>query len=143
MIVVCPVTSPRGEGVPDDLEGAYDFGLGAGFYVNATVEPFAKNYRMLAYITNELPAPIAANFPVDMARQSIFGHSMGGHVALTIAFRNPGKYRSVSAFAPISLPMHCAWGQKALTGHIGTDRAACRSYVACAIIARSDAHTYE
>src|SRR3546814_46137 len=102
MIVVCPDTSPRGEGVPDDPEGAYDFGLGAGFYVNATVEPFAKNYRMLAYITNELPALIAANFPADMARQSIFGHSMGGHGALTIALRNPGKYRSVSAFAPIS-----------------------------------------
>src|SRR3546814_4440448 len=82
MIVVCPDTSPRGEGVPDDPEGAYDFGLGAGFYVNATVEPFAKNYRMLAYITNELPALIAANFPADMARQSIFGHSMGGHGAL-------------------------------------------------------------
>src|SRR3546814_11719604 len=110
MIVVCPDTSPRGEGVPDDPEGAYDFGLGAGFHVNATVEPFAKNYRMLAYITNELPALIAANFPADMARQSIFGHSMGGHGALTIALRNPGKYRSVSAFAPISSPMNCAWG---------------------------------
>src|SRR3546814_2942511 len=81
---------------------SYDFGLGAGFYVNATVEPFAKNYRMLAYITNELPALIAANFPADMARQSIFGHSMGGHGALTIALRNPVKYRSVSAFEPFS-----------------------------------------
>ncbi|HEY9580429.1 MAG TPA: S-formylglutathione hydrolase [Rhizorhapis sp.] len=142
MIVVCPDTSPRGEGVPDDPEGAYDFGLGAGFYVNATVEPFAKNYRMLAYITNELPALIAANFPADMARQSIFGHSMGGHGALTIALRNPGKYRSVSAFAPISSPMNCAWGQKALTGYIGPDRAAWRSYDACALIedgARVDA----
>src|SRR3546814_18812932 len=101
MIVVCPDTSPRGEGVPDDPEGAYDFGLGAGFYVNATVEPFAKNYRMLAYITNELPALIEANFPADMARQSIFGQSMGGPGALTLALRHPGKYRNVSAFAPI------------------------------------------
>src|SRR3546814_6492455 len=91
---------------------------------------------MLAYITNELPALIAANFPADMARQSIFGHSMGGHGALTIALRNPGKYRSVSAFAPISSPMNCAWGQKALTGYIGPDRAAWRSYDACALIDR-------
>ena len=142
VIVVCPDTSPRGEGVPDDAEAAYDFGLGAGFYVNATVEPFAKNYRMLAYVTQELPEIIAANFPADMARQSIFGHSMGGHGALTIALKNPGTYRSVSAFAPISSPLNCPWGGKALTGYIGPDRAAWRVYDTCALIedgARVDA----
>ncbi|WP_272907950.1 S-formylglutathione hydrolase [Rhizorhapis sp. SPR117] len=134
MIVVCPDTSPRGEGVPDDPEGAYDFGLGAGFYVNATVEPFAKNYRMLAYVTQELPAAIAENFPADMARQSIFGHSMGGHGALTIALKNPDQYKSVSAFSPIVSPLNCPWGEKALTGYVGPDKAAWRDYDACALI---------
>lgn len=134
VMIVCPDTSPRGEGVPDDAEGAYDFGLGAGFYVNATVEPFAQHYRMLAYVTEELPAIIAANFPADMARQSIFGHSMGGHGALTIALKNPGKYKSVSAFAPISSPLNCPWGEKALTGYIGPDKALWRQYDTCALI---------
>jgi S-formylglutathione hydrolase len=105
LILVAPDTSPRGEGVPDDATGAYDFGLGAGFYVDATEEPFARNYRMYSYITKELPDIVAANFPADMARQSITGHSMGGHGALTIALKNPGRYRSVSAFAPISSPL--------------------------------------
>lgn len=134
MIVVCPDTSPRGEGVPDDAEGAYDFGLGAGFYVNATQEPFAKHYRMLAYVTEELPETVAAHFSADMTRQSIFGHSMGGHGALTIALKNPGKYKSVSAFSPISSPLNCPWGEKALSGYIGPDKADWRQYDTCALI---------
>jgi S-formylglutathione hydrolase len=134
LIFVAPDTSPRGEGVPDDAEGAYDFGLGAGFYVNATEDPFAANYRMREYIEQELPALIAAEFPVDMARQGIMGHSMGGHGALTIGLRNPGTYRAISAFAPIVSPLNCPWGDKALTGYIGADRAAWREYDACALI---------
>tara|TARA_R110000737_G_scaffold160047_1_gene187729 strand:+ start:141 stop:974 length:834 start_codon:yes stop_codon:yes gene_type:complete len=134
LIFVAPDTSPRGEGVPDDAEAAYDFGLGAGFYVNATEDPFAANYRMREYIEQELPALIAAEFPVDMARQGIMGHSMGGHGALTIGLRNPGTYRAISAFAPIVSPLNCPWGDKALTGYIGADRAAWREYDACALI---------
>jgi S-formylglutathione hydrolase len=134
LIFVAPDTSPRGEGVPDDPAGAYDFGLGAGFYVDATQEPFAKNYRMYSYITKELPELIAANFPADLARQSITGHSMGGHGALTVALKNPGRYRSASAFAPIVSPLRCPWGEKALTGYIGPDKAAWRRYDATALI---------
>jgi S-formylglutathione hydrolase len=134
LILVAPDTSPRGEGVPDDAAGAYDFGLGAGFYVDATEEPFARNYRMYSYITKELPDIVAANFPADMARQSITGHSMGGHGALTIALKNPGRYRSVSAFAPISSPLRCPWGEKALAGYLGADRASWRRYDATALI---------
>jgi S-formylglutathione hydrolase len=134
LILVAPDTSPRGEGMPDDPAGAYDFGLGAGFYVDATEQPFAKNYRMYSYITKELPELIAANFPADMARQAITGHSMGGHGALTIALRNPGRYKSVSAFAPIVSPLRCPWGEKALTGYVGPDRAAWRRYDATALI---------
>src|SRR3954469_5011220 len=102
LILVAPDTSPRGEGVPDDP--AYDFGQGAGFYVDATEAPFAANFRMASYVTEELPALVAEHFPVDMARQAITGHSMGGHGALTLALRNPGRYRSVSAFSPIVAP---------------------------------------
>ncbi|GJM02255.1 MAG: S-formylglutathione hydrolase [Rhodomicrobium sp.] len=120
--IVAPDTSPRGEGVADDPEGAYDFGLGAGFYVNATEAPFASHYKMYDYITKELPALINANFNVDPSRTGIFGHSMGGHGALTIALNNPGVYKSVSAFAPISSPMNCPWGEKALSGYLGSDR---------------------
>jgi len=134
LIFVAPDTSPRGEGVPDDAEGAYDFGLGAGFYVDATEEPFAKNYRMYSYITAELPELIAANFPVDLDRQAITGHSMGGHGALTIALKNPGRYKSVSAFAPIVSPLRCPWGEKALTGYVGADKADWRQYDATALI---------
>jgi S-formylglutathione hydrolase len=134
LIFVAPDTSPRGEGVADDAEGAYDFGLGAGFYVNATQEPFAKHYRMRDYIEAELPAIIAANFPADMARQGISGHSMGGHGALTIALRNPARFKSVSAFAPIVSPLHCPWGHKALGGYLGPDQSAWRDYDACALI---------
>jgi len=134
VIFVAPDTSPRGEDVPDD-EG-YDFGKGAGFYVDATQEPWAKNFRMRSYLERELPALIAAGFPMaDMARQGITGHSMGGHGALTLALRDPGRYRSVSAFAPIVSPLSCPWGEKALSGYLGPDRAGWREYDACALIA--------
>jgi S-formylglutathione hydrolase len=135
LIFVAPDTSPRGEGVRDDAEGAYDFGLGAGFYVDATEKPFAKNYRMRSYIEDELPAIIAETFPADMGRQGIMGHSMGGHGALTISLRNPGRYRSTSAFAPIVSPMKCPWGLKALGGYLGQDQVAWVEYDACALIA--------
>jgi S-formylglutathione hydrolase len=135
LIFVAPDTSPRGEGVADDPDGAWDFGLGAGFYVNATEEPFAAHYRMRDYIETELPALVAAHFPVDMARQGITGHSMGGHGALTISLRNPGRYKSTSAFAPIVSPLNCPWGEKALGGYLGDDRAAWAEYDACALIA--------
>jgi len=134
LIFVAPDTSPRGEGVPDDPDGAYDFGLGAGFYVDATEAPFARNYRMYSYIASELPALIAAHFPADMDAQAITGHSMGGHGALVIALRNPGRFRSVSAFAPIASPLRCPWGEKALAGYIGSDRSAWRRYDATALI---------
>lgn len=135
LIIVCPDTSPRGDGVPDDAEGAYDFGLGAGFYVNATQAPFHTHYRMRDYIETELPGLIAANFPADMARQGITGHSMGGHGALTISLRNPGRYKSTSAFSPIVAPTQCPWGQKALGGYLGSDTVAWAEYDACALIA--------
>lgn len=134
LIFVAPDTSPRGEGVPDDADGAYDFGLGAGFYVDATQEPWARHYRMRSYVERELPALVAAHFPVDMERQAITGHSMGGHGALTIALRNPGRFRSVSAFAPIVAPSQVPWGEKALGGYLGPDRAAWRTHDAVALI---------
>ncbi|TAL37699.1 MAG: S-formylglutathione hydrolase [Phenylobacterium sp.] len=134
LIFVAPDSSPRGEGVPDDPEGAYDFGLGAGFYVDATQASWAANYRMESYIVSELPEVIAANFPVDMARQGLTGHSMGGHGALTLALKTPGRWKSVSAFAPISSPMRCPWGEKALGGYLGPDRAAWRRYDATALL---------
>lgn len=135
LIFVAPDTSPRGEGVPDDPDGAYDFGLGAGFYVNATQEPYARHYRMRDYIEDELPGIVEANFPADMTRQGIMGHSMGGHGALTTSLRNPGRFRSTSAFAPIVSPIHCPWGQKALAGYLGDNQTAWAEYDACALIA--------
>lgn len=134
LIFVAPDTSPRGEGVPDDPEGGWDFGLGAGFYVDATQEPWAKHYRMRSYLERELPALLAGHFPVDLGRQAITGHSMGGHGALTLALRNPGRFRSVSAFAPIAAPSDCPWGQKALGHYLGADRAAWADYDACRLI---------
>jgi S-formylglutathione hydrolase len=134
LIFVAPDTSPRGEDVPDDADGAYDFGLGAGFYVDSTEEPFSRNYRMRSYVERELPELVAANFAVDVARQGIMGHSMGGHGALTIALRNPGRFRSTSAFAPIVAPSQVPWGQKALGGYLGTDRRRWTEYDACALI---------
>ena len=134
LIFVAPDTSPRGEGVPDDPAGAYDFGLGAGFYVDATQAPFNRNYRMWSYVTEELPALIAEHFPADMSRQSIMGHSMGGHGALTIGLRHPDQFKAVSAFAPIVAPGQVAWGEKALGGYLGDDRAAWRKHDAVALI---------
>ena len=134
VILIAPDTSPRGDDVPDD-EG-YDFGKGAGFYVDATEEPWATHFKMRSSIETELPALIAEQFPMaDMARQGITGHSMGGHGALTIALRNAGRFRSVSAFSPIVAPLECPWGEKALGGYLGPDRAAWRAYDACALIA--------
>ena len=133
VIFIAPDTSPRGDDVPDD-EG-YDFGKGAGFYVDATQEPWAANFRMRSYIEQELPALIAAEFGMaNMTRQGITGHSMGGHGALTIGLRNPGRFKSVSAFSPIVSPLNCPWGEKALGGYLGPDKAAWREYDACALI---------
>ena len=132
LIFVAPDTSPRGEGVPDG-EG-YDFGQGAGFYVDATEQPWAANYRMWTYVTAELPALVAAEFPADMGRQGITGHSMGGHGALTVALNHPDRFRSVSAFAPIVAPSQVPWGQKALAGYLGENRAAWRRHDAVALI---------
>ena len=132
LIFIAPDTSPRGDSVPDDE--AYDFGKGAGFYVDAVQHPWAANYRMRSYIEKELPDIIGANFPADMSRQAIMGHSMGGHGALTIGLRNTGRFKSISAFAPIVSPLHCPWGQKALSGYLGNDNKCWREYDACALI---------
>jgi len=132
IVFVAPDTSPRGDDVPND--DAYDFGQGAGFYLDATQEPWARHFRMRSYVETELPALVAEHFPVDMDRQGITGHSMGGHGALTVSLRNPGRFRSTSAFAPIVSPMNCPWGEKALGGYLGEDMAAWRQYDACALI---------
>ncbi|QDM39653.1 S-formylglutathione hydrolase [Altererythrobacter sp. TH136] len=133
VIFIAPDTSPRGADVPDVDE--YDFGQGAGFYVDATQAPWSANFRMRSYIEDELTDLIAREFPTaDMARQGITGHSMGGHGALTIALRNPGRFRSVSAFSPIASPLHCPWGEKALSGYLSPDRDRWREYDACALI---------
>jgi S-formylglutathione hydrolase len=134
LIFVAPDTSPRGEGVPGDPAGAYDFGLGAGFYVDATQAPFEKNYRMWSYVTEELPELVAAHFPADLSRQSILGHSMGGHGALTVALRHPDRYSAASAFSPIVAPSHVPWGIKALGGYLGDDKNLWRSHDAAALI---------
>ena len=131
--IVVPDTSPRGLGYPGEAD-AYDFGLGAGFYVDATEAPWSAGYRMYSYVTEELPRIVDASLPVDPARAGIFGHSMGGHGALVIALRNPGRYRSVSAFAPIASPMRCPWGEKALAGYLGGDRGRWREYDATALV---------
>ena len=132
IVFIAPDTSPRGPGVADDE--AYDLGQGAGFYVDATEAPWSAHFRMKSYVEDELPALVAAHFPLDMARQGITGHSMGGHGALTIALRNPDRFKSVSAFAPIVAPCEVPWGVKAFTGYLGQDRAAWRAYDACALI---------
>jgi S-formylglutathione hydrolase len=131
--IVVPDTSPRGLGIAGEAD-AYDFGLGAGFYVDATEPPWSTGYRMYSYVTQELPAHVEARFAIDARRAGIFGHSMGGHGALTIALKNPGRYRSVSAFAPIASPMRCPWGEKALSGYLGADRERWRDYDATALI---------
>ncbi len=132
--VICPDTSPRGSDHPGEHD-SYDFGSGAGFYLDATAEPWSANYWMYSYVTAELPDAVFARFTLDRARQSISGHSMGGHGALTIGLKNPETYRSVSAFSPIVAPMQVPWGQKALSGYLGPDEAAWRRYDTCALIA--------
>jgi S-formylglutathione hydrolase len=134
LIFVAPDTSPRGANVPGDPANAYDFGLGAGFYVDATQAPFASNYRMWSYVTEELPELVDEHFPVDSKRQSILGHSMGGHGALTAALRHPEHYRAASAFAPIVAPSRVPWGIKALGGYLGDNKDAWRKHDAVALI---------
>jgi len=133
IIFVAPDTSPRGDDVPDAAD-EYDFGKGAGFYVDATQQPWSKHYRMRSYVERELPEVIAENFPADMSRQGITGHSMGGHGALTIGLRNPDRFRSISAFSPIVAPSQVPWGEKALGRYLGDDRATWREYDAVALI---------
>lgn len=133
MALIVPDTSPRGAGIPDDAN-SYDFGVGAGFYVDATQTPWSQNYQMYSYVHEELFALIAEHFPIDINRVGIFGHSMGGHGALTIALKNPDQYKSVSAFAPICSTMRCPWGIKALSGYLGADQNAWRPYDATALI---------
>jgi S-formylglutathione hydrolase len=134
LLLIAPDTSPRGDGVPGDPAGSYDFGLGAGFYVDATQEPWSRNYRMGTYVEHELPALVKTELPADMTRQSIMGHSMGGHGGLTIALRNQDRYASVSAFSPICSPMNCPWGEKALSGYLGSNKKSWRRYDACALL---------
>jgi len=132
IIIVCPDTSPRGEGVAD--EDVYFFGTGAGFYVDSTEAPFASNYNMYSYVTQELPALIAKEFNADMSRQSITGHSMGGHGAMICALKNPEMYKSVSAFAPICAPSQTDWGKNAFTKYLGSDETTWRAYDTVALI---------
>jgi len=140
LMLVAPDTSPRSPRLPGD-DASWDFGLGAGFYVDATVEPWAAHYRMYSYVTSELPALINENFPAIANTQGIFGHSMGGHGALVCALRNPERYKSVSAFAPISAPMRCPWGQKAFTGYLGADPSAWGDYDASQLVSRKAFHS--
>ena len=134
LAVLCPDTSPRGLDLPGE-HAAYDFGSGAGFYVDATVEPWARHYRMWTYVTDELPRAAAGSFPLDPARQGITGHSMGGHGALTIGLTYASCYRSVSAFAPVAAPLRCPWGETAVAGYLGADRAAWRAYDTTCLLA--------
>lgn len=133
IILVAPDTSPRSANIPGESD-SWDFGIGAGFYVDATLAPWSKHYRMYSYVTKELPGVIAANFPARADRQGIFGHSMGGHGALVCALRNPQQYISVSALAPIAAPMRCPWGQKAFTNYLGPDRETWRAYDASELV---------
>lgn len=135
LMLVMPDTSPRNTDIPG-IADDFEFGNAAGFYLDATQEPYAKFFNMYTYVTAELPRFIAANFPANMARQSIFGHSMGGHGALTIALKNPDSYRSVSAFSPMVAPMRVRWGEKAFPRYLGSDRETWRQYDACDLIAQ-------
>ena len=134
LMLVAPDTSPRGEGVPDDPDGAYDFGLGAGFYLNATEAPWSQHFQMYDYVTRELQETIFGAFPGDRSRQGITGHSMGGHGALTVGLKNPDIYRSVSAFAPICAPINCPWGQKAFSNYLGSDQSTWADYDSTEIV---------
>jgi S-formylglutathione hydrolase len=140
VMLVAPDTSPRNTGIPGE-DDEWDFGTGAGFYVDATVEPWSSHYQMYSYVVRELPALIADNFPVQSDKQSIFGHSMGGHGALVCALRNPKQYRSVSAFAPIAAPMRCPWGQKVFNGYLGSDRETWREYDASELVKQYGYHS--
>lgn len=135
LMLVTPDTSPRGAGVPGEAD-SWDFGLGAGFYVDATQAPWSRHYRMYSYVVSELPSVVAENFPADTGRQGIFGHSMGGHGAMTIALRNPDQYRSLSAFAPICAPSRCPWGEKAFGGYLGDDKKSWLEYDSTELVAR-------
>lgn len=135
LAIVAPDTSPRGLDLPGEGE-VFSFGLGAGFYVDATQEPWSRGYRMYSYVARELPALIDSEFPVDPARSGIFGHSMGGHGALVCALRNPQRFRSVSAFAPISAPTRSDWGRQALTGYLGTDESTWAAYDSSLLLRR-------
>jgi S-formylglutathione hydrolase len=137
LMLISPDTSPRGDDVPDDPDGAYDFGIAAGFYLNATEAPWSTHFHMYDYVTTELPEILFSQFPGDADRQGIFGHSMGGHGALTIGLRNPGTFRSISAFAPICSPMNCPWGQKALGNYLGSDKSKWLEYDATALAGQS------
>lgn len=134
LMLVAPDTSPRGADVPDDEAGAWDFGLGAGFYVDAVAPPWTHHYRMYSYIVEELPALITEHFPVQPDRTGIFGHSMGGHGALVCGLRNPERYRSISAFAPIASPKQCPWGQKAFSHYLGADQTLWNAYDASELV---------
>ena len=134
MIFIAPDTSPRGPDVPDDPEGLWDFGQGAGFYLDATQAPWDRHFNMASYLLDELPALVADHFPIDLNRQGICGHSMGGHGALTLALKNPGRFRSVSAFAPIVAPRQVPWGRKALRHYLGDEGPAWRAHDAVALI---------
>jgi S-formylglutathione hydrolase len=140
LMLVAPDTSPRQPRLPGD-DTAWDFGLGAGFYVDATQAPWSAHYRMYSYVTRELPGLVAAHFPGDPQRQGIFGHSMGGHGALVCALRNPAQYRSLSAFAPIAAPMQCPWGRKAFLGYLGNDESQWLDYDASVLIAQRPFHS--
>lgn len=138
LAIITPDTSPRGDDVPDDPAGSYDFGLGAGFYVNASEAPWNEHYRMYDYVVTELPLLLkGSHLPLNLSRESISGHSMGGHGAITIALKNPGRFRSVSAFAPISSPTRCPWGQKALRGYLGDDEKAWAEHDASMLLPRA------
>lgn len=134
LMIVAPDTSPRGDKVPTDADGDWDFGLGAGFYLDATEKPWSRNYNMYSYVTKDLQRAVFDNFPGDEARQGIFGHSMGGHGALTIGMKHHEIYKSISAFAPVAAPMDCPWGVKAFTNYLGKDKEAWEDYDASRII---------
>lgn len=138
--IVCPDTSPRGDKVPDDADGAWDFGLGAGFYVNASQAPWSQHYQMFDYVSEELPALLASDFPIDIAKSSISGHSMGGHGALSIALNNPNNYKSVSAFSPIVSPINCPWGVKALSHYLGDNKESWNKYDSCELVRSATQH---
>ncbi|WP_414552730.1 S-formylglutathione hydrolase [Anabaena sp. CCY 0017] len=140
LMLVAPDTSPRNTGIPGE-DDDWDFGTGAGFYVDATEEPWHQHYQMYSYIVQELPAIIAANFPIQSDKQGIFGHSMGGHGALVCAIRNPQLYKSVSAFAPIAAPMRCPWGQKVLSGYLGDNQETWRNYDASELVEKLGYHS--